>query len=174
MIQVNINVISLPPSCTNSHAIACLRFPRSLLLSLSLSIRSIQSIPKFQEINISPISQIPKKYTLPLSRGRQKERKGRKENGEYILSKSPSQRPLTANLLTTHKAVHRDRDRTVNILRRAVFRKPHFGKGFADAHNCFEMADLKKKNQTQKHKYIYMLERKFGGEWGVLTLKNGI
>ena len=62
---------------------------------------------------------------------------------EDILRESSSQRPLAADFLAADETVHRHRNGTIDILRSAVFRKPHFAEGFADTHDGFEMANLK-------------------------------
>jgi len=72
--------------------------------------------------------------------GRQNENR---RAGEDILGKRPRQRLLAADLLRAHKTIDRDRDRAVHVLRGAVFGQAHFAKGLADAHDGFEVADLR-------------------------------
>lgn len=59
-----------------------------------------------------------------------------------ILCKSPREGLLTADFLRPDKAVDRDGDGPVHVLRGTVLGEPHFAKGFADPHDGFKVADL--------------------------------
>jgi hypothetical protein len=76
-----------------------------------------------------------------------------------ILCKRPSERLFAADLLTTDKAVNGDGNGAIDIRAAAVFAQSHFGKGFRDAEDGFQMTDLilqmelvKKKKKKKKRK----------------------
>lgn len=62
--------------------------------------------------------------------------------GGNILCKSPREGLLAADFLRPDKAVDRDGDGPVHVLRGTVLGEPHLAKGFADSHDGFEVADL--------------------------------
>lgn len=71
------------------------------------------------------------------------EREGKqKVMKDNVLCKSPSEGLLAANLLAANETVDGDGDGTIDVLRGAVFGEAHLAKRFADAHDCFEVADL--------------------------------
>lgn len=59
-----------------------------------------------------------------------------------ILRKRSSERLLAADFLAADKTVDRNGDCTVDVACVAVLAEAHFGKGFADTEDGFEMADL--------------------------------
>ena len=60
----------------------------------------------------------------------------------YLLGKGPGQSLFTADFLGADETIDGDGDGAVDVLGGAVFREAHFAKGFADAHDGFEVADL--------------------------------
>lgn len=60
-----------------------------------------------------------------------------------ILGKRPRQRLLTADLLPADKRIHRHGDGAVDVLRSAVLGQAHLAESFADAHDGFQMTDLR-------------------------------
>lgn len=78
--------------------------------------------------------------------GRQEKKKKKKTSkrggGGNILCKSPREGLLAADFLRPDKAVDRDGDGPVHVLRGTVLGEPHLAKGFADPHDGFEVADL--------------------------------
>ena len=76
--------------------------------------------------------------------GEREEEEGRwrRKKKQYILCKRPRERLLTADLLPADERVDRHGDGAVDVLRGAVLGQAHLAKGFADAHDGFEVADL--------------------------------
>ena len=81
-------------------------------------------------------------YISIFSRKREREW-GKEKKKENILRKRPREGLLTADLLPADEGIDRDGDGAVDVLRGAVFRQAHLAKGFADAHDGFEVADLR-------------------------------
>ena len=66
---------------------------------------------------------------------------------ERVLRKCPCERLLAADFLAANEGVNGDSDGAIDVLRRDVFGQPHFAEGFCDAHNSFEMTDLRAMSQ---------------------------
>ena len=62
---------------------------------------------------------------------------------EGILCKRARERPLARHLLRADKGIDGDGDGAVNVLRGAVLAQAHARKGFADADDGFQVADLR-------------------------------
>lgn len=59
-----------------------------------------------------------------------------------VLGKRSRERLLATDLLTADEGVHSHSDRAVDVCCAAVLAQTHFGEGFADTEDGFEMADL--------------------------------